>query len=74
MVEIVPETISQGKKVKGEAVFSELFTGAYAPIVNSEITIVEVYHDANSTNEYTKYWGKTTFGGITGWVAMGYLK
>ncbi len=41
---------------------------------NAEITIVEVYHDANSTNAYTKYWGKTTYGGITGWVAMGYLK
>ena len=41
---------------------------------NAEITIVEVYHDADSTNEYTRYWGKTTFGGYTGWVAMGYLK
>ena len=41
---------------------------------NAEITIVEVYHDANSTNAYTKYWGKTTYAGITGWVAMGYLK
>lgn len=41
---------------------------------NSTVTIVDVYHDANSANEYTKYWGKTTFGGITGWVAMGYLK
>lgn len=41
---------------------------------NSTVTIVEVYHDANSTNAYTKYWGKTTFGGYTGWVAMGYLK
>lgn len=40
----------------------------------SEITIVDVYHDANTTNEYAKYWGKTTYGGITGWVAMGYLK
>ncbi len=40
----------------------------------SEITIVDVYHDANTSNEYAKYWGKTTYGGITGWVAMGYLK
>ncbi|MBR3767482.1 MAG: hypothetical protein IKL10_04485 [Clostridia bacterium] len=39
----------------------------------SEITIDEVYYDANSTDSYTKYWGKTTFGGVTGWVAMGYL-
>lgn len=41
---------------------------------NSTITIVDVYHDADSTNAYTKYWGKTTYAGITGWVAMGYLK
>ena len=41
---------------------------------NSTVTVVDVYHDANSTNEYTKYWGKVTFGGYTGWVAMGYLK
>ncbi|MBQ9946440.1 MAG: hypothetical protein IJO68_07965 [Clostridia bacterium] len=41
---------------------------------NSEITIVEVYFDASSTNNYTKYWGKTTYGGVTGWVAMGYLE
>ncbi len=41
---------------------------------NSTVTIVEVYHDANTTNEYARYWGKTTFGGVTGWVAMGYLK
>lgn len=40
----------------------------------AEITIVDVYHDANTTNDYAKYWGKTTYGGITGWVAMGYLK
>ncbi len=38
------------------------------------VTVVDVYHDANSTNSYTKYWGKITYGGITGWVAMGYLK
>ncbi len=41
---------------------------------NSTVTVVDVYHDANSTNEYTRYWGKVTFGGYTGWVAMGYLK
>ncbi|MBR5218646.1 MAG: SH3 domain-containing protein, partial [Clostridia bacterium] len=41
---------------------------------NATITIVDVYHDANSTNPYAKYWGKTTYSGITGWVAMGYLK
>lgn len=40
----------------------------------AEITIVDVYHDANTSNAYAKYWGKTTYGGITGWVAMGYLK
>ncbi len=41
---------------------------------NATITIVDVYHDADSTNPYAKYWGKTTYSGITGWVAMGYLK
>ncbi len=41
---------------------------------NSTVTVEDVYHDANSTNEYTKYWGKVTFGGYTGWVAMGYLE
>ena len=41
---------------------------------NSTVTIVEVYHDANATDSYVKYWGKTSFGGYTGWVAMGYLK
>ena len=40
----------------------------------AEITIVDVYHDANTSNQYAKYWGKTTYGGYTGWVAMGYLK
>ena len=40
----------------------------------AEITIVDVYHDADATNAYAKYWGKTTYGGITGWVAMGYLE
>lgn len=39
----------------------------------AEITITDVYHDEDSTDSYTKYWGKTTYGGITGWVAMGYL-
>ncbi len=40
----------------------------------SEITVVDVYYDSNSTDSYTKYWGKVTYGGITGWVAMGYLE
>ncbi len=38
-----------------------------------EITIVEIYYDEDAPDNYTKYWGKTTYGGITGWVAMGYL-
>ncbi len=38
------------------------------------VTVVDVYHDADSTNPYAKYWGKITYGGKTGWVAMGYLK
>ncbi len=41
---------------------------------NAEITVIEVYYDANSSNSYTKYWGKVTYQGITGWVAMGYLE
>lgn len=41
---------------------------------NAEITVIEVYHDANSKDSYTKYWGKVTYQGITGWVAMGYLE
>lgn len=41
---------------------------------NAEITVTEVYYDANSTDSYTKYWGKVTYQGITGWVAMGYLE
>ena len=41
---------------------------------NAEITVIEVYHDANSKDIYTKYWGKVTYQGITGWVAMGYLE
>lgn len=41
---------------------------------NAEVTVVEVYHDASSTDSYTKYWGKVTYQGITGWVAMGYLE
>ena len=38
------------------------------------VTVVDVYHDASSTNPYAMYWGKITYGGKTGWVAMGYLK
>lgn len=41
--------------------------------LNSTVTVTDVYHDADSTDPYTKYWGKVTFGGYTGWVAMGYL-
>ncbi len=41
---------------------------------NAEVTVVDVYYDSNSTDSYTKYWGKVTYGGITGWVAMGYLE
>ena len=37
------------------------------------ITIDEVYYDEDAKDSYTKYWGKTTYQGITGWVAMGYL-
>lgn len=41
---------------------------------NSTVTVVDVYYDEDSTNSYTKYWGKVTFGGVTGWIAMGYLE
>ncbi len=40
----------------------------------AEVTVVDVYYDSSSTDSYTKYWGKVTYGGITGWVAMGYLE
>ncbi len=48
---------------------------AIAQIPDKEtVTVVEVYHDSKSTDKYTQYWGKITYAGITGWVAMGYLE
>lgn len=39
----------------------------------AEITISEVYENTDGTSP-VKYWGKTTYGGQTGWVAMDYLE
>ena len=43
---------------------------------NTKLTITEIYHDtaAASTGSDIEYWGKTTYKGYTGWVAMNYLK
>ncbi len=38
----------------------------------AEITISEVY-ESTDPNASVKVWGKTTYGGQTGWVAMSYL-
>lgn len=39
-----------------------------------KLDITEVYHDKDTDNDTMMYWGKTTYQGQTGWVAMGYLK
>lgn len=42
----------------------------------TKITIDEIFHDENvaSNGSTVEYWGKTTYKGYTGWVAMNYLK
>ena len=42
----------------------------------TKLTIEEIYHDetAVSSGSDIDYWGKTTYKGYTGWVAMNYLK
>ena len=38
------------------------------------ITISEVVEDPAASDENYRYWGKTEFEGLTGWVPMHYLK
>ncbi len=42
----------------------------------TKLTISEIYHDkaAKTSDSGIEYWGKTTYKGYTGWVAMNYLK
>lgn len=40
----------------------------------TKVTITEIYHDENASNESVEYWGKTTYYGYDGWLAMSYLK
>ena len=37
-----------------------------------EITILEVYHDTETDDNTLEYWGKVSYGGNVGWVAMYY--
>lgn len=37
-----------------------------------EITILEVYHDTDADDDTLEYWGKVSYGGNVGWVAMYY--
>lgn len=37
-----------------------------------EITILEVYHDTDAEDDTLEYWGKVSYGGNVGWVAMYY--
>jgi hypothetical protein len=42
----------------------------------TKLTIDEIYHDeaVGTSGSGIEYWGKTTYKGYTGWVAMNYLK
>lgn len=40
----------------------------------TELDIVEVFHDETAEIDDYMYWGKTTYKGHTGWVAMKYMK
>lgn len=39
---------------------------------DEEITILEIYHDTNADAESLEYWGKVSYDGYVGWVAMYY--
>jgi hypothetical protein len=43
---------------------------------NTKLEITEIYHDeaAAADGKGIEYWGKTTYKGYTGWVAMNYMK
>lgn len=40
----------------------------------TELDIVEIFHDETAEVDDYMYWGKTTYKGHTGWVAMKYMK
>ena len=42
----------------------------------TKLTVEEIYHDVNATASGSdiEYWGKITYKGYTGWVAMNYMK
>lgn len=40
----------------------------------TELDIVEIFHDETADVDDYMYWGKTTYKGHTGWVAMKYMK
>ena len=39
-----------------------------------KITILEVYHDADADDATLEYWGKVSYDGYVGWVAMHYTE
>ncbi len=39
-----------------------------------EITILEVYHDTDVDDDTLEYWGKVSYDGYVGWVAMHYTE
>ncbi|MBQ6065780.1 MAG: SH3 domain-containing protein [Clostridia bacterium] len=39
-----------------------------------EITILEIYHDTETDDSTLEYWGKVSYDGYVGWVAMHYTK
>ena len=41
---------------------------------DEEITILEVYHDEDADDDTLEYWGKVSYDGYTGWVALYYTK
>lgn len=41
---------------------------------DEEITILEVYHDEDAEDSTLEYWGKVSYQGTVGWVAMHYTE
>ena len=39
-----------------------------------QITILEVYHDTETDDEILEYWGKVSYNGTVGWVALYYTE
>ena len=39
-----------------------------------EITILEIYHDTETDDSTLEYWGKVSYDGYVGWVAMHYTE